>query len=354
MHNGLVDQDQKFKKRIASSDTSDYRVVDRGQLVVGFPIDEGVLSFQNKYDHAIVSPAYGIWNIAGTAAVIPAYLERFLRSPEALRFYRTKLRGSTARRRSLPKEVFLSMPIPLPSLPEQRRIAAIFDHADALHTKRRESLARLGELARSIFVEMFGDPNNPDDSAEFVKLSEICAISSGSTPSRSNSAFFNGSLPWVKTAEVVNAPIKHTSENISMPAVEAARLRIYPVGSIVVAMYGQGATRGRVGILEVPATTNQACAVLEPSTRVHSRFLFEQLKISYDRLRNQGRGGTQPNLNGRLVADFKVFLPTLDRQKEFLERNSIIDALKLKLETHSQQLELLSRGLQSRAFSGQL
>ena len=85
----------------------------RRQLVVGFPIDEGVLSIQNKYDNAIVSPAYNIWDIA-EPNIEPIYLEKYLRGPRSLDFYKKKLRGSTARRRSLPPDVFLDYSIPLP------------------------------------------------------------------------------------------------------------------------------------------------------------------------------------------------------------------------------------------------
>jgi type I restriction enzyme S subunit len=63
MHDGLVDQSAKFKKRVASADVSDYKVIKRGQMVVGFPIDEGVLDFQTLYDEGIVSPAYGVWEL---------------------------------------------------------------------------------------------------------------------------------------------------------------------------------------------------------------------------------------------------------------------------------------------------
>ena len=80
MHEGLVDQGTKFKKRVASANTADYKLVRRNQLVVGFPIDEGVLSFQNLYDEAIVSPAYDTWRLRANIEVEPAYLERFLRS----------------------------------------------------------------------------------------------------------------------------------------------------------------------------------------------------------------------------------------------------------------------------------
>src|ERR1017187_2894487 len=84
MRDGLVNQADKFTKRVASADTSQYKVVGRNQLVVGFPIDEGVLAFQRLYDAAIVSPAYNVWDLKGGISIDSKYLERFLRSPLAL------------------------------------------------------------------------------------------------------------------------------------------------------------------------------------------------------------------------------------------------------------------------------
>lgn len=93
MHNGLVDQFDKFNKRVASQDTSAYKVIERGQLVVGFPIDEGVLDFQTMYDEAIVSPAYGVWELSGKYEVSREYLGAYLRSDHAIAYYKAKLQG---------------------------------------------------------------------------------------------------------------------------------------------------------------------------------------------------------------------------------------------------------------------
>src|SRR5262249_5891076 len=158
MHDGLIDQAEKFKKRVASADTSQYKVVERNQLVVGFPIDEGVLAFQRLYDEAIVSPAYDVWDLRDSSLVVSEYLERFLRSPTALAFYAAKLRGTTARRRTLPDDIFLSLSVPVPPLVEQRRIAEVLDRVEVLRTKRRAALAQLDTLTQSIFLDMFGDP----------------------------------------------------------------------------------------------------------------------------------------------------------------------------------------------------
>ncbi len=143
MKDGLVLQDERFKKKIASKDTSAYKVVLRDQLVVGFPIDEGVLDFQTIVDAGIVSPAYKVWRLRGFASVDKSFLANYLRSEFALAYYRTRLRGTTARRRSLTDDAFLSMPVPLPPLEEQKRIAEILSFSDSLIEKSKQAVALL-------------------------------------------------------------------------------------------------------------------------------------------------------------------------------------------------------------------
>src|SRR5579872_2815455 len=179
MHDGLVDQRVKFKKRVASSNTSQYKVATQNQLVVGFPIDEGVLSFQNLYNKAIVSPAYDIWDLIGTEEVDNRYLERFLRSPMALTFYASKLRGTTARRRTLPDDIFLSLSIPLPALSQQQRIAAILDKADELRAKRRAALAQVEFLSKARFMDLFGNATRNPKAIPKIALGEIIRLKSG-------------------------------------------------------------------------------------------------------------------------------------------------------------------------------
>ena len=145
MHNGLVEQDGRFKKRIASTNTSTYRIVKRGQLVVGFPIDEGVLDFQEKYDSALVSPAYGVWNLVNND-VLPDFMGRYLRSSHAIATYKSRLQGTTARRRSLPTKVFQDIEVPLPPLGEQNRITKILGKVAESTRKIESELELLGRL----------------------------------------------------------------------------------------------------------------------------------------------------------------------------------------------------------------
>ena len=175
MHNGLVFQDEKFKKVIASKDTSDYKVVYRNQLVISFPIDEGVLAAQRITDAGIVSPAYGIWDIDQTQ-VLPEFLEYALRCDRAIQYYKAKLRGSTARRRSLPTPTLLAFQIPLPGIEEQQDILDRVHRAKVIKEKRKNQIKKLDDLIKARFVELFGIPGTDVKGWGLIPLGECCVL----------------------------------------------------------------------------------------------------------------------------------------------------------------------------------
>ena len=152
MHDGLVLQTDRFKKTIASKDLSGYKVVRRNQLVVSFPIDEGVLYIQDVADAGIVSPAYAVWDVS-TKMVLPRFLGLFLRSPKSIQHYRSKLRGSTARRRTIPREDFLAMEIPGFSIAEQDRICLVIEKIESVIKACDKQIQSLVQLVKSRFVE---------------------------------------------------------------------------------------------------------------------------------------------------------------------------------------------------------
>lgn len=158
MKHGLIDQAEKFKKRVASADTSNYRIAFKNELVVGFPIDEGVLGFQTKYPAGIVSPAYDIWRLKSEADCHIPYLERYLRSPQARSLYASRMQGAVARRRTLTKADFLNLEVPFPTLRDQTRIAHLLGKVEGLIAQRKQHLQQLDHLLKSVFLEMFGDP----------------------------------------------------------------------------------------------------------------------------------------------------------------------------------------------------
>ena len=137
------------------------------------------------------------------------------------------------------------------------------------------------------------------------QIKDIASISSGSTPNRNNSEYWNGNIAWVTTGELSSGHVNHTSELITVKAVKEAKMRIYPQGTLLMAMYGQGKTRGTVAILEIAAAVNQACAAITVKDG-KSKFLFYQLKNSYQDIRKLSNTGNQENLNADIIKTYQV------------------------------------------------
>ena len=200
MHDGIVLQSERFKKSLASIDQSDYKVVKRGQLVVGFPIDEGVLYVQKAADEGIMSPAYNVWDI-DTEKVDPDFLELCLHSPQSMQYYKDKLRGTTARRRSIPTADLLALKIRLPDMQTQRETVAIMRKAEAVIAARQEQLNSFEQLVKSRFIELFGDPLLYDGRYPKVPLGTLAEV--GSSKRIFEKEYVTEGVPFYRTKEIV-------------------------------------------------------------------------------------------------------------------------------------------------------
>lgn len=193
---GVVLQSDKFKKRIASTDTEQYKLVKRGQLVQGIHIDEANFGIQSIVDIGIVSPAYKIWNV-DFQKIVPKYLETVLRSPRSVRYYSSKFNGSVKRRERITDSDFLAMEIPFPSKEQQQYAVDVLEKACSMTTLYQQQLQKLDELVKARFVEMFGDYLKGDRKP----LSEVATITGGLTKnSRRNT--FETKMPYLRVANV--------------------------------------------------------------------------------------------------------------------------------------------------------
>jgi len=152
---------------------------------------------------------------------------------------------------------------------------------------------------------------------KYLTISEICLVSSGGTPLRTRSDYYTGDIPWIKTGEVVNNVIYDTEEKITETAVKESSAKLFPKGSLIIAMYGQGATRGRTAKLGIDASTNQACAVLHniKNGEVLTDYLWIYLMNEYNNLRAMASGNNQPNLNLGMITSYRIQIPPIEIQK---------------------------------------
>ena len=242
--------------------------------------------------------------------------------------------------------------IPLPPLEEQRRIAAILDKADGVRRKRKEAIRLTEELLKSTFLEMFGDPVTNPKGWEICKIGKITDVKTGKTPSREDEENYGGDIRWVKTTEVRELIIKETEEFLTKKG--ASQVSIFPKNTILIAMYGQGATRGRTALLGLPCATNQACAAIMPSEKYAPFYLWTLLRLSYERLRELGRGGNQPNLNLSMVKNFLIPMPPLEKQIYFQNIVLNLQSQRQKMDLNLQYHDNLFNSLLQKAFRGEL
>lgn len=172
-------------------------------------------------------------------------------------------------------------------------------------------------------------------------------IGSGTTPPSGSEEWYGGGVPWITTGELRETEIISTAKSVTEDALKKIpTLRKYPKGSIAIAMYG--ATIGRLGILGVEATTNQACCVLTKSNVVHNKYLYYWLQAFKQDIVNLASGGGQPNINQEVVASLKISSPEISCQSKianFLDHETAkIDTL---IEKQQQLIKLLKEKRQA-------
>ncbi|MGF7046626.1 type I restriction enzyme S subunit [Paenibacillus sp. DS2015] len=191
----------------------------------------------------------------------------------------------------------------------------------------------------------------------WYKLGEILKITSGGTPSRTNAEYYNGDIPWVKTGEIKWNDIFDCEEKISEDAIKNSSAKLLPENTVLVAMYGQGLTRGRAAILRKISACNQAVCALLPNENVDPKFLFYYFMEGYHRFRKIAQGGNQENLSASLIANFTIPLPPIEEQlaivsylDEIFSKENNISAL-ISFESH---LDILVNSILNKAFRGDL
>jgi len=244
--------------------------------------------------------------------------------------------------------------IPLPDIETQKKVAGALKRIRLLIEKRKEQIAVLDKLAKDTFIDMFGDPFTNPMGWEKKRIDEFATVKTGGTPSRSVPSYWGGTIPWVKTGEIQRNVIMDTEEFITEEAVANSNAKIVPRDTILIAMYGQGKTRGMAAKLGINAAINQACAAILPNDSYNTDYLLFLLFQSYESLRAMGRGGNQPNLNLGMIKSYDVIFPDIVFQNEFSKKYSAIEDQKSRLKASLIELEKTYESIMQKAFNGEL
>lgn len=276
------------------------------------------------------------------------FLARFIKaqSPIILQW----VRATTAD--NFPVDKLKRLVVPLPPLPEQRRIAAVLDRAEALQIKRRAALAQLDTLTQSIFLDMFGEPAANPKGWRLRALEEVAETTSGGTPNRAVAEYFGGDIPWVKSGELHQGVVTATEESLTERGLAESSAKLMPPGTVLVAMYG--ATVGTIAVLGIRAATNQAICSIQPMGGLNVGYLVHLLRRLSPTLLAKRVGGAQPNLSQELLRKMTVPVPPEEIQRDFAGRISTVEKLKTPYDASVSQVDALFASLQYRAFREEL
>jgi len=305
-------------------------------------------------DGAIVSSHYFLF-VIDDDKLDRRYLDWFIRTP----FFQDQVRahGSTNYAAIRPRDV-LSYWVPLPSLVEQRRIVtwlvAVTSKTQAASQARQSACQAARALLASVLVrnrlELLGG------GCEVRRVGDVARVLSGGTPSRNVAAYWGGDIPWIKTAELVDGDISDADEHITDEGLTSSSAKLFPPDTILVALYGQGQTRGRTGRLVIEAATNQACCAILPSPDLEPRFTQYWLRSLYTEMRAQSRDGAQPNWNAQMIKDIRIAVPPVPVQQRtvhYLQQvQQVVDAVAARQRRVQEELWALSRANIHAVFLG--
>ena len=236
----------------------------------------------------------------------------------------------------------------LSPIDEQKRLVELLGSIAALEEELRIAEHEADRLQKAAMQDLLDADLNGWASKP---IGQVLKVTTGGTPSRNNATFWNGDIPWVKTGEVNYYVIDSTEESITAEGLKGSAAKLCPPNSVLVALYGQGPTRGRVGMQGIEAAVNQACAAIYPNADFDPWFVYYYLSGKYLSLRAMAQGAAQPNLNLAMIKGFGMPTPTLEEQKAAVASIDAVAKAKAEIRRRRKQIAEMKRELREEAIS---
>lgn len=356
-HAGFVLSLEYFKKQVFSRDVAGYKLVEPGDFAYAtIHLDEGSIGIAPE--RGLISPMYTVFK-TDESRVDARYLIRFLKSPRALAHYPQLGKGAIHRRKAISLTALGALPVPLPPLPEQRRIAAILDHADALRAKRRQVLTHLDALTQSVFSDKFGDVPVKEPMSAIVEEFRY-----GTSNKSGNAGYPTLRIPNVIGGAIDTGEVK----TVEVEPAELRRLAIRDGDLLFVRTNGNPDNVGRSAIFSEAAVKSAgfpdrpwiyASYLIRArlADGVEPRFVAAYLASPRGRRQLRERSKTsagQYNINTEALGSVRLPSASLAAQREFARRTGAIEERRKQfVDAQVVDNELFS-SLQSRAFRGEL
>lgn len=294
--------------------------------------------------------------------IVPKFVAGYLASPDMQSFITEEHYGVT--RPALTKEMVQEIKIPIPPQAEQRRIVTKIGMLSQRSKHANDHLSHLSRLIekyrQSVLDKAFRADNFTDEQGwSKIPLEQVASVGTGATPKSGDPRYYDGSIPWITSGAVNQGRITRAQKSITELALKETNCKMFPAETIVMAMYGEGLTRGKVALLGIDAATNQAIAAIQiKSNQIGTSFLLWFLHSRYLHLRDQAAGGVQPNLNLGIVKRTEVPCPPMEIQEQVVAGIEVamawIDRIAAEATCARKLIEHLDQAILTKAFRGQL
>jgi type I restriction enzyme, S subunit len=336
---GVVLRSEVSDSEPRADDLRNYKMCVAGDLVINrMSAYQGALGVARQA--GIVSPDYAV--LRPTSRIEPRFLHHLSRSSWFVNEMTARLRGiggseqGNVRTPRINIEDLGQIRVAIPDAGAQRQIACFLDaetaRIDALIVKRQRMMALLDERFRvRVRAAVIGSQDLPDPldvrpkditrpGWTILKLPWDLQFGSGTTPPTENESYYGGNIPWIVTGNLRDTEIAGELASVTEKAVVAfSTLRVYPRQSLVVAMYG--ATVGRLGIMTVPSSVNQACCVIYGGSKLRLKYLFYWLYVHREALLERSVGSGQPNISQEILRAIRIAVPDLPTQDKVVARS---------------------------------
>jgi type I restriction enzyme S subunit len=342
---------------VTDKSIENYKVVQVGDFIISLRSFQGGIEYSRF--HGICSPAYVILRrrVKGS----DEYFRHYLKTDGFIRILTKNLEGLRDGK-MISYAQFSELLLPIPGHAEQQKIAACLSSLDELIAAQAQKVEALKTHKKGLMQRLFPREGETQprlrfpefqDAGEWVSdsLGNIFATTSGGTPSRTEKAYWNGDIPWITTSDVDFQVITSAEEFLTSEGLRNSSAKLFPKGTVLMAMYGQGKTRGQVALLGIEAATNQACAAILPRKDVDPYFVFLNLAGRYDEIRGLSNSGGQENLSQGLVREIRFSFPSDEgEQRKVTDCLRYLDALISAETQHLEVLKTHKKGLSQQLF----
>lgn len=282
-----------------------------------------------------------------------SYLFHWVKTPEFVSHMVRRATGASYP--AVSDRIVLSSEIPLPPLPEQRRIADILDQADALRAKRRAALVELDTLTHSVFIEMFGNSATNPKGFPLGTLGNVAAFVGGGTPSRAVPEYFTGSICWATSKDMRSRFLDDTQEHVTAAGVQASATKVVPPGTILVVVKSKVLMhRLPVAISRVDTCFGQDLKGIVVDETCLASYVATALRMNASWLLKRARGINTEGLTLDHLRRFPLLLPSKSKQQDFARFADQQELLHQRMSASVDELDALFASLQHRSFRGNL